>query len=102
MYIVLVSIHVKPDKVAEFEAATVANAKETVKEPLVARFDLVRQLDDPTHYTLLEVYRSKEGHAQHRETAHYRRWVDAAEPLMAEPRTRTISENVYPGNAGWG
>ncbi len=102
MYIVEVFIHVKGDKIAEFEAATIANAKESVKEPLVARFDLVRQIDDPTRFALLEVYRSKDGHAQHKETAHYKRWVEVAEPLMAEPRTRVIYENVHPGNSSWG
>lgn len=102
MYIVQVSIHVKPDKVAEFEAATIANARSTVKEPLVARFDLIRQLDDPTRFVLFEVYRSPEGHAKHKETAHYKRWQETAEPLMAEPRTRILGQNVYPEDSGWG
>ena len=102
MYIVQVFIHVKPDKVAEFEAATLENAKKSVKEPGIARFDLIRQVDDPTRFVLLEVYRSPDGHPQHKETAHYKRWQEIAEPLMAEPRTRMIYENVYPGNSGWG
>ncbi len=102
MYIVQVFIHVKPDKMADFEAATIANAEETAREPLVARFDLVRQLDDPTRYALLEVYRSKEGHAQHKETTHYKRWAAAAEPMLVEPRTRTMYENVHPDDSGWG
>jgi autoinducer 2-degrading protein len=102
MYIVHVFIHVKPDKVAEFEAATLENAKKSVKESGIARFDLIRQVDDPTRFVLLEVYRSPAGHPQHKETAHYKRWQEIAEPLMAEPRTRIICENVYPGNSGWG
>ncbi len=102
MYIVHVFIHVKPDKVQEFEAATLENAKQSVKEPGIARFDLIRQVDDPTHFVLLEVYRAQEGHAQHKETPHYKRWQQIAEPMMAEPRRRIIYENVYPGNSGWG
>ena len=100
MYIVHVSIHVKPDKVAEFEAATLENAKQSLKEPGIARFDLIRQVDDPTRFMLLEVYRAPEGHPKHKESAPYKRWQEIAEPLMVEPRTRVIYENVYPGNSG--
>lgn len=102
MYIVQVFLHVKPDKVAEFETATVENARKSVKEPLVARFDLARQLDDPTRFILIEIYRSAEGHAQHRATSHYKKWQEVAEPLMVEPRTRIICENVFPEDSGWG
>ncbi len=101
MYIVQVFIRVKPDKAAEFEAVTIENAKLTVREPLVSRFDLVRQADDPTRFVLLEVYRSAEGHARHKETEHYKRWQAAAEPLMAEPRTRIIGETVFPDDTSW-
>ncbi len=102
MYIVHVFIHVKPDKVGEFEAATIENAKQSVKESGIARFDLIRQVDDPTRFVLLEVYHGREGHAQHKETAHYKRWAEIAEPLMAEPRTRVIYENVHPADSAWG
>ncbi len=101
MYIVQVFIHVKPNKVKEFEAATIENARKTIKEPLVARFDLIRQLDDPTRFVLLEVYRSPEGHDRHKETEHYKLWQRVAEPLMAEPRTRILGENVFPEDASW-
>ncbi len=101
MYIVHLFIHVKPDKVGEFEAATLENAQNTLKEPGVARFDLIRQLDDPTRYVLLEVYHSPEDHPRHKETDHYKRWQQIAEPLMAEPRTRIIYQNVFPGDSGW-
>lgn len=102
MYIVQVFIHVKPDKAAEFEAITIENARQSVKEPLIARFDLIRQADDPTRYVLLEVYRAQEGHAKHKETEHYKRWQKIAEPLMAEPRSRIIGVNVHPDDSGWG
>lgn len=102
MYIVHVFIHVKPEQAAEFEAATTENAKQSVKEPLIARFDLIRQIDDPTRYVLLEVYRSKEGHARHKETAHYKRWQEIAEPMMVEPRSRILCANVYPDDSAWG
>lgn len=102
MHIVHVFIHVKADKVQEFETATMENARNTAKEPGVARFDLIRQSDDPTRYVLLEVYRTVDDHGRHKETPHYKKWQQIAEPMMAEPRTRIFYSNVFPDDQGWG
>ena len=102
MYIVHVFIHVKPDKLEEFKQATRANAAGSIQEPGVARFDVLQQADDPTRFVLVEVYRTQEDAAKHKETAHYNRWREAAEPLMAEPRSRIIFQNIVPDDAGWG
>ena len=102
MHIVHVFIHVKPDKVEEFKIATVENARNSLKEPGVARFDFNQQADDPARFVLVEVYRTVEDAAKHKETAHYNRWREAVEPLLAEARTRTVYHNVFPDETGWG
>jgi quinol monooxygenase YgiN len=102
MFVVHVAVHVRPDAVDAFKAATVVNASESLKEPGVARFDVVQQQDDPTRFVLVEVYRTSADPARHKETAHYLRWRDAVEPLMAEPRTSRKYDNVFPPDAGWG
>lgn len=102
MYIVHVFIHVKTEKLEEFETATLENARNSRLEPGVARFDVIQQADDPTRFVLVEVYRSQEAAAKHKETPHYNRWRDIAEPLMAEPRSRIIYKNVDPDELGWG
>jgi quinol monooxygenase YgiN len=101
MLIVHIQIHVKPDSVAAFREATIANARQSVKEPGIARFDLLQQQDDPARFTLVEVYRTAAAPAQHRETAHYQAWRDAVEEMMAEPRIRVMYANVVPGDEGW-
>ena len=101
MHAVVISIHVRPECIKGFAAATLENVRETLKERGVARFDLLRQADDPGRFLLVEVYRQAEDHARHKETPHYKRWAAAAEPLMAEPRTRTIYESVFPKESGW-
>ncbi|HUE23223.1 MAG TPA: putative quinol monooxygenase [Bryobacteraceae bacterium] len=101
MLIVHIQIHVKPDSVAAFREATIANARQSVKEPGIARFDLLQQQDDPARFTLVEVYRTAAAPAQHRETAHYQAWRDAVEEMMAEPRIRVMYANVFPGDEGW-
>jgi (4S)-4-hydroxy-5-phosphonooxypentane-2,3-dione isomerase len=86
MIIVHVSVHVKSDAVDAFRAATLENARNSVQEPGIVRFDVVQQEDDPTRFLLIEIYRTAADPARHKETAHYLTWRDAVEPMMAEPR----------------
>jgi len=97
MPIVHVHIHVKPESVEAFRQATIANARESVKEPGIARFDLLQQADDPARFLLIEVYRTAEARAQHRETAHYQTWRDTVADMMAEPRIGVQYAGVFPG-----
>jgi len=93
---------VKADCVEAFREATRANARESVKEPGIARFDVVEQNDDPTRFVLVEVYRTDQDPAKHKETAHYQAWRDTVADMMAEPRTSVKYANCYPDDAGWG
>ena len=101
LLVVHVHVHVKPECVAAFQAATLANARASVQEPGIARFDVVQQADDPTRFVLVEAYRTAEAPARHKETAHYAAWRDAVAPLMATPRTSVKFGNVFPEDAGW-
>ncbi len=102
MYIVQVAVHVKPEYVDAFRAATLDNARNSVQEPGIVRFDVLQQLDDPQRFMLVEVYRSPDDQARHRETAHYARWRDAVAEMMAEPRSPVKYRNVFPGDEDWG
>ncbi len=101
MYIVLVHVNVKPEAVERFKAISLENARNSVKEPGIARFDVIQQIDDSTRFVLVEVYRDVEASAKHKETAHYLAWRDAAMDLMAEPRYSIKYENLFPDEAGW-
>ncbi len=101
MFIVHVHVQVKTECVAAFQAATRANARASMLEPGVARFDAVQQADDPTRFVLVEVYRDAAANAAHKETPHYFAWRDAAEPMMAAPRTRVIYQNIFPDDQNW-
>lgn len=102
MLIVHVFVQVKRDAVQAFIDATRDNAQNSVKEPGIARFDLIQQQDDPTRFVLVEVYRSADAPARHKETAHYKAWRDAVESMMAAPRSSIKYVNIEPGDAGWG
>lgn len=101
MFIVHVFVHVKPDCVEAFKAATLENARNSVQEPGVARFDVCQAQDDPTRFVLVEAYRTPEDPAKHKETAHYAKWRDAVADMMAEPRSSAKYDNVFPEEAGW-
>jgi autoinducer 2-degrading protein len=101
MFIVHVFVHVKPDRIEDFKQATLENARNSVLEPGIARFDVVQQIDDPTRFILVEVYRTPEDPARHKETEHYRKWRDTVQDMMAEPRTSMKLNNIYPDDKGW-
>ncbi len=101
MLIVHVFVHVKPDQVEAFRAATIENARNSVQEPGIARFDVIQQSDDPTRFVLVEVYRNAEAPAQHKATDHYKMWRDTVAAMMAEPRTSIKYHNLFPDEVGW-
>ena len=101
MFIVHVSVHVKPESIDPFIRATTQNAQESIKESGIARFDIIQQLDDPARFVLVEVYRTTEDPARHKETYHYKRWRDTVEDMMAEPRKSIKYSNICPEEKGW-
>ncbi len=101
MFIVHVFVHVKPECVADFKAATIANAQSSIQEPGIARFDFLEQQDDPNRFVLVEVYRTPEDALKHKETAHYATWRDTVADMMAEPRSSIKYSNLAPDEDGW-
>jgi (4S)-4-hydroxy-5-phosphonooxypentane-2,3-dione isomerase len=101
LLVVHVQVHVKPDAIEAFRAATLVNGASSRREPGVVRFDVIQELDDPTRFLLVEVYRGEAGAAAHKETAHYKTWRDAVAPLMAEPRVPRRYAIVAPDPAEW-
>ncbi len=102
MLIVHVFVHVKKEFIEAFKEASVENAKNSVHEPGIDRFDVIQQSDDPCRFLLIEVYRTADDPAKHKETAHYAAWRDAVAPMMAEPRTSVKYTNIFPDEKGWG
>jgi len=101
MLIVHVFVHVKPEQVEAFWTASLENARNSVQEPGIARFDFIQQQDDPTRFVLVEVYRTSDDPGRHKETAHYQKWRNTVADMMAEPRSSIKYTNVFPDDQGW-
>jgi len=101
MVIVLVYVHVKVEEIQAFREAASENARNSIQEPGIARFDVVQQQDDPERFILVEVYRSEADIAKHKETEHYLTWRDTVSEMMAEPRRGVKFTNVFPADEGW-
>jgi len=101
MLIVHVFVHVKPEQVEAFRTASLENARNSIKEPGIARFDFIQQQDGSTRFVLVEVYRTLEDPGRHKETAHYQKWRDTVSDMMAEPRSSIKYTNVFPDEQGW-
>ena len=101
MFILIVNLHVKPEHIDAFREATMENARNSLKEEGILRFDFLQQTDDPTRFALYEVYRDADAPAKHRETAHFNAWAAKAAEMLAEPRTRTTFGNVFPADQNW-
>jgi len=101
MFIVHVFMQVKPDCLAAFREASIENARHSIQEPGVVRFDFIQQRDDPTQFVLAEVYRTEADIASHKRTPHYAKWQATVEELLAQPRSRIFYQNIFPEDQNW-
>ena len=101
MLILIVDIHIKPNRIEDFKEACKENGRNSRREPGIARFDVLQQTDDPAHFVLYEVYRDQAATVAHKETPHYHAWVAKVDDMFAEPRTRALFANVSPGDEGF-
>lgn len=95
MYIVIVYINVKKEYIEEFEKNTVENATNSMKEEGVVRFDFLKQMDEPSKFVLIEVYKSQEDALKHKETPHYKKWRETVEIMMEQPRKSVKYREVF-------
>lgn len=101
MLVVHVHVHVKPEAIAAFIAATRENSNQSLKEPGVARFDLIQQVDEPSRFVLVEAYKTADAPAAHKATAHYAAWRDTIEAMMQSPRSSVKFHSLCPEEARW-
>ncbi len=98
MYVVAVTVFVKPEFVAPFIKASLDNAHNSRTEPGNLRWDFCQAEDDPTRFLLYEAYRAKADFAAHQQTPHYARWRDKVADWMAQPRQGVKHRAIFFGD----
>ena len=101
MIVVHVFVRVKEEYIEPFKQASVENARNSLLEAGVARFDVIQQTDDPSRFVLVEVYRDTGAPLKHKETVHYALWRDTVAGMMAEPRYSIKYSNIFPADEVW-
>jgi len=101
MFVLFVQFRVKPEHVDAFRKASIENARHSAQEPGVARFDMIQDLEDASRFAFVEVFRSAEARAAHRETDHYLTWRDTVADMTSEPRSATKYVSVFPDDSAW-
>ncbi len=101
MLIVQVHVQVKPGFADAFKEASLKNARASVQEPGIARFDVLQNQENPNEFLLTEVYRNPDAPAAHKQTEHYETWRKTVEPMMAAPRQSSKFSNVFPDDSQW-
>jgi len=101
MYVVCVTVFVKPGREDDFVAATRHNHAGSVREPGCLRFDVLRSEDDSSRFFLYEVYRGAEAFKAHQQTEHYLTWKAAVADWMDRPRQGLKHTSIYPADASF-
>lgn len=101
MFIVCVTVFVKPEHREEFIAATKKNAESARMESGNLRFDFLESVDDPNRFFLYEVYRSEDDFKLHQQSNHYLTWRETVQDWMAQPRQGFKHTNLMPNDEAW-
>jgi len=96
MQVTIVHVHVRPEHIQDFIAASRNNHEASIKEEGNRRFDVLQLADDPAHFVLYEAYTSAEAAAAHKATQHYLTWRDTVAGWMAEPRKGVAYHGLFP------
>jgi autoinducer 2-degrading protein len=98
MYVVCVTVFVKPGHEEDFIRATELNHRSTLQEKGALRFDVSRAEDDPSRFFLYEVYQDKAAFEAHQQTPHYKTWKETVADWMARPRQGVKHHSLYPSD----
>ena len=101
MYVVCVTVFVKPEKIKDFKEATLKNAWNTCKEPGNVRFDVLQAENDLSQFFLYEAYKSPEVFQSHQKTEHYLKWKETIADWMAQPRQGVKHYSLFPADSDW-
>ena len=90
-----VDIRIKPENIESFIAQALENAAHSRKEPGCKQFDVLVDPKDRSVVLLYEVYLDEKAFDAHQQTAHFKKYLAEAVPLLAS-RARHVWKRVAP------
>jgi autoinducer 2-degrading protein len=98
MFVLLVEVEVRPERLEAFEAAILENAARSVeRDPGCLRFDVSQHRDDPTRWIFHEVYTDEAAHAAHKQSAHFAAYSEVADrAIVTKTLTRCTGKRLNP------
>ena len=103
MYVVLGTIKVRPEHLAEFLRHVRDHAAASVREPGCVRYDVLQDTKDPLTICLYEVFRSEGDLDVHHRQPHYERWMSISREWRdTTVYSRRVLRNIYPDDGSWG
>jgi quinol monooxygenase YgiN len=88
-FVLSVQIRIKPENVDAFMKRLNENASAARKEPGCKQFDVLVDPNDKTKVMLYEVYNDEKAFEAHQATAHFKKYLAEAVPLLAS-RERAV------------
>jgi quinol monooxygenase YgiN len=95
MFVLSVDLRIKPENVDGFLARAAENAAASRKEPGCRQFDVLVDPKDRTRAMLYEVYADEKAFDAHQQTAHFKKYLAEAVPLLAS-RERHVWKRAAP------
>jgi len=83
MFVLSVDLRIKPENAKAFIAKALENAAHSRREPGCRQFDVLVDPKDPTRAMLYEVYLDEKAFDAHQQSAHFKKYVAEAVPLLA-------------------
>jgi (4S)-4-hydroxy-5-phosphonooxypentane-2,3-dione isomerase len=102
MVILHVTVQVIPEHVSEYLEAVRHDAEHSERdEPGCLRFDVIQDRDDANRFYYYEVYKDEAALEAHRQSPHFKLYVERTSRWLAAPPERRFGKNLIPVDSEW-
>ena len=102
MVVLHVTVQVKPEHVPEYLEAVRHDAEHSEQdEPGCLRFDVIQDRDHANRFYYYEVYKDEAALEAHRQSPHFKLYVEKTSAWLAAPPERRFGKNLIPADSQW-
>ena len=89
---VVTHVDVTPNYTADATKALHEFAAESKKDPGIVRFEVLQQDSRPNHYTIVEVWQTRQAFEAHSAAEHTKRFREKLQPMLGSPFDERLHE----------